>query len=52
MGSCSVVMVSYHTGPVLFLSVDSALRQPQLAELIIVDNGNPPDVLAPCSKSP
>ncbi len=46
MASCSVVMVSYHTGPVLFVSVNSALRQPQLAELIIVDNGNPPDVLA------
>src|SRR5271165_2563758 len=46
MASCSVVMVSYHTGPVLFVSVNSALRQTQLAELIIVDNGNPPDVLA------
>jgi N-acetylglucosaminyl-diphospho-decaprenol L-rhamnosyltransferase len=46
MTSCSVIMVSYHTGPVLFVSVKSVLRQQQLAELIVVDNGNPPDVLA------
>ena len=46
MALCSIVMVSYHTGPVLFIAVKSALRQPQLADLIVVDNGNPPDVLA------
>jgi GT2 family glycosyltransferase len=46
MASCSVIMVSYHTGPVLFASVKSALGQPQLAELIVVDNGNPPDAVA------
>ena len=46
MALCSIVMISYHTGPVLFASVKSALRQPHLSELIVVDNGNPPDVLA------
>lgn len=46
MTSCSVIMVSYQTGPVLFASINSVLRQKNLAELVIVDNGNPPDVLA------
>ncbi len=46
MTSCSVVMVSYHTGAALFAAVKSVLKQPPLAELILVDNGNPPDVLA------
>lgn len=46
MTSCSVIMVTYHTGPILFASINSALKQKQLAELIVVDNGNPPDVIA------
>jgi N-acetylglucosaminyl-diphospho-decaprenol L-rhamnosyltransferase len=46
MALCGIVMVSYHTGPVMFVSVKNALRQPHLSELIVVDNGNPPDVLA------
>ena len=46
MALCSIVMVSYHTGPVLFVSVKSALQQPHLSQLIVVDNGNPPDVQA------
>lgn len=37
----SVVMVSYHTGPVLWRSIESVLRQRNLHELVIVDNGNP-----------
>lgn len=41
----SVVMVSYHTGPVLWLSIESVLRQVGLKELIIVDNGNNSDTL-------
>lgn len=45
MTTCSVVMVSYHTGPVLFAAVRTALKQSPLAELVVVDNGNPPDVL-------
>ncbi len=46
MTTTSVVMVSYHTGAILFASISSVLRQKQLAELVVVDNGNPPDVLA------
>lgn len=37
----SVVMVSYHTGAVLPIAVRAVLAQAGLAELIIVDNGNP-----------
>ncbi|MDX1975743.1 MAG: glycosyltransferase [Rickettsiales bacterium] len=46
MSNCSVIMVSYHTGAALFAAVKSVLRQKQLTELIVVDNGNPPDTLA------
>lgn len=42
----SIVMVSYHTGPVLFEAIDDSLAQPELHELIVVDNGNPEPVLA------
>jgi nucleoside-diphosphate-sugar epimerase/GT2 family glycosyltransferase len=44
--NCSVVMVSYNTGPALFASVKSVLRQDMLGELIIVNNGNPPDMVS------
>ena len=46
MTTCSVIMVSHHTGPILFASIASVLKQKSLAELLLVDNGNPPDVLA------
>lgn len=42
----SVVMVSYHTGPALFGAIASVLAQKDPVELLLVDNGNPPDVLA------
>lgn len=45
MPSCSVVMVSYHTGAVLFPAIRSVLAQSHLAELVLVDNGNPRDVV-------
>jgi GT2 family glycosyltransferase/nucleoside-diphosphate-sugar epimerase len=35
-------MVSYHTGPALWLAMDAALAQKECHELIIVDNGNIP----------
>jgi len=44
--SISVIMVSYHTGPVLYASVASVLMQGGLSQLVLVDNGNPPDVLS------
>ena len=44
----SVVMVSYRTGEVLFPSIDAVLAPDQegVAELILIDNGNPPEVAA------
>ncbi|MBI3631001.1 MAG: glycosyltransferase family 2 protein, partial [Candidatus Sungbacteria bacterium] len=44
--SVSVVIVSYHTGPALWLSIESALEQPECSELVLVDNGNGPGTLA------
>ncbi len=42
----STIMVTYHTGPVLFQAIDSLVSQHGLCDLIIVDNGNPPDLVA------
>ncbi len=44
--SVSVVMVIYHTGPVLFEAIDSVLSQDDLCDLVLVDNGSSPVVLA------
>ena len=39
------VMVSYRTGPILFVALEALLRQSQPpAEVVLVDNGNPPEV--------
>src|SRR5262245_31495246 len=40
----SVVMVSYHTGPILFQAITAVLGQTAPTELILVDNGNPAEV--------
>ena len=40
----SVIIVSYHTGDVLFESINSVVTQSEVAEVIVVNNGNPPDV--------
>lgn len=47
-GEVSVVMVSYRTGPVLTQAIDAVLSPDQagIGELILVDNGNPPEVTA------
>ena len=44
----SVVMVSYRTGPVLLQAIEAVLapHQEGVAELILIDNGNPPEVVA------
>lgn len=39
-------MVSYRTGPALGRAIDSVLAAPEAAELVLVDNGNPPTVTA------
>ena len=36
----SIVMVTYFTGPALFESVNTVLNDPEIFELILVDNGN------------
>jgi len=43
--TCSVVMVSYHTGPVLIESLRACLTQAQVDRVILVDNGNQPETL-------
>jgi GT2 family glycosyltransferase len=40
----SVVVVSYHTGPSLDGCLRSVLADPWVSELILVDNGNPPEI--------
>ncbi len=42
----SAVLVSYHTGPVLWESLAAALAEPLICEVWLVDNGNPPEVQA------
>lgn len=37
----SVVMVSWHTGPVLFDAIHAVLRAPDVHELVLVNHGNP-----------
>jgi len=41
----SVIIVSYNTGPIIYRTLDYTLAQEGLKEIIIVDNGNPPEVL-------
>ncbi|MEM7740722.1 MAG: glycosyltransferase family 2 protein [Pseudomonadota bacterium] len=43
--SVSVIMVSYFTGPVLVRSVEAALSSPLVADVVLVDNGNPDGVV-------
>jgi GT2 family glycosyltransferase len=44
--SLAAIVVSHHTGPVLWDALDALLREPALAELIVVDNDNPPEIVA------
>jgi N-acetylglucosaminyl-diphospho-decaprenol L-rhamnosyltransferase len=43
--SCSVVIVSYKTGPVLMDCLRSVLAQPDVHQLILVNNGNPRQIV-------
>ncbi len=36
----SIIIVSYYTGPVLFRAIEAALRQSNIREVILIDNGN------------
>lgn len=42
----SVILVTYHTGPVLDVVLDAVLAQTADIELILINNGNPPEVEA------
>lgn len=42
----STIVVTYRTGPVLFESLAALLASPAVAEIRVVDNGNPADVQA------
>ncbi len=44
-GGVSVVLVTYRTGEPLFLAIEALLSQEEVGQLIVVDNGNPPDVI-------
>lgn len=44
--ACAVVIVSYHTGPCLMECIRSVLGEEPAREIVVVDNGNPPDVTA------
>lgn len=43
-GTCSVVMVSYRTGPVLTESLQAALDQEAVDTVVLVDNGNSAEI--------
>src|SRR5690606_16882059 len=45
MKTASVVIVSYHTGAILMRCLESVIGQEDVEEIILVDNGNPVDVL-------
>ncbi|MFC7291610.1 glycosyltransferase family 2 protein [Hirschia litorea] len=40
--SVSAIIVSYHTGPALRDCLDALITDPQIDEIVIVNNGNPP----------
>ena len=42
-GTITVILVSYRTGPLLWGCLDDVLAQPEVAEVLVVDNGNPCD---------
>ncbi len=42
----SAIVVSYRTGPVLFDCLGALLADPDIADIVLVDNGNPPETLA------
>ncbi len=46
MGFCSVIIVAKNGGKALFATIETVLQQKKLAELIIADSGNTPDVVS------
>ena len=46
MSSCSVIIVSYQSGPILFAVLKRVLVQANLQEVLVVDNGNAPHLIS------
>lgn len=42
----SAVVVSFHTGPILEACIDALADAPLCRQIVLVNNGNPPDVVA------
>ena len=40
----SAITVSFQTGPVLIECLDALIGAPEIDEIVLIDNGNPPDV--------
>jgi len=40
----SIIIVSYHTGAVLFRTLETLIDQDGIKEIILIDNGNPPAI--------
>lgn len=41
VGGVTVIMIVYHTGKVLFDSIEAVLKEPKVEQFIIIDNGSP-----------
>lgn len=41
-GGVCVIMIVYHTGRILFDSIEAVLKDPKVDQFIIIDNGSPP----------
>ena len=41
VGGVSIIMIVYHTGRVLFESIEKVLNEPLVEQFIIIDNGSP-----------
>lgn len=46
----SIIMVTYHTGPVLEQAIAAIMKLKEAVELVLVNNGNPPEVEADLSE--
>lgn len=40
-GGVTVIMIVYHTGQILFESIEAVLKDPRVEQFIIIDNGSP-----------
>jgi len=50
MDNVSIIMGTYNTGPILSRALDAAIIQSCVKEIIIVNNGNPPEVVEELEK--